>query len=483
MRVSATTDAPKDTSADTVAIGVFEGKGIPHDVEDGTLQALVDSGEAKARFRALAVAHAEGVRWILVGLGDRDAFDAERARVVAATVHGRAREVSAGRLCWEVPHKVGDDVVAGLVEGTLLAAYRFDRFKSNSDDESGGGVDELIVSAHHDVAGPAERAALICEAVNAARDLQNTPSNHMTPEALGRRAVELAEGADKLSVEVEGRDGIVDRGMGAFAAVAQGSDTEPALITLRYAGAGGERPALGLVGKAVTFDTGGISLKPGKGMEGMKFDMSGGAAVIEAIGAIAALGLPIDVVGVVGATENMPSGHATKPGDIVTAMSGTTIQVDNTDAEGRLVLADCLARAVELGCERLVDVATLTGAIEVALGTTYAGLFANDDAWAAELETAGRETGDLVWRLPMHAEYGDMIKGRYADIVNTTPHRKAGAITAAHFLERFVDGRPWAHLDIAGAADDAGRPYAAKGGSGFGVRLLVELARRISSGA
>ncbi len=483
MRVSATTDAPIATEADTIVVGVFAGKGIPHDVPDGTLQALVDAGEAKARFRALAVAHAEGRRWILVGLGEREAFDAERARVVAATVHGRAKELTARRLCWELPHKVADDVPGALVEGTLMAAYRFDAFKSAGDEE-GGGLEELIVSAHHDVAAPVERAAVITRAVNAMRDLQNTPANHMTPSALAHRALELGERFDALTVEVEGRDAILERGMGAFAAVAQGSYEEPALITLRYAGAGGSgASALGLVGKAVTFDTGGLSLKPPKAMEGMKFDMSGGAAVIESIGAIAELGLAVDVVGVVGATENMPSGRSIKPGDVVTAMSGTTIQVDNTDAEGRLVLADCLAHAVELGCERLVDVATLTGAIEVALGTTYAGLFSNDDALAGALEEAGRATGDLLWRMPMHPEYGDMIKGQYADIVNTTPHRKAGSITAAHFLERFVDGRPWAHLDIAGAADDAGRPYAAKGGSGFGVRLLVEVASGLSSGA
>ncbi|HEX2085159.1 MAG TPA: M17 family peptidase N-terminal domain-containing protein, partial [Solirubrobacteraceae bacterium] len=353
MRVSATTDSPLDTGADVIAIGVFAGKGIPHDVPDGTLQALVDAGEAKARFRALAVAHAEGRRWILVGLGDRDAFDAERARVAAAVVHGRAKELSARRLCWEVPHKVGDDVVRALTEGTLLAAYRFDAFKSGGDDDGADALEELIVSAHHDVAAPVAGAELVTRAVNAARDLQNTPANHMTPSALAHRALELAERHERLTVEVEGRDGILERGMGAFAAVAQGSDEEPALITLRY---GDGPPALGLVGKAVTFDTGGLSLKPAKSMEGMKFDMSGGAAVIEAMGAIAELGLPVAIVGVVGATENMPSGRSIKPGDVVTAMSGTTIQVDNTDAEGRLVLADCLARAVELGCERLVDV-------------------------------------------------------------------------------------------------------------------------------
>jgi leucyl aminopeptidase len=357
-----------------------------------------------------------------------------------------------------------------------MAAYRFDAFKTDAQAE-GAGLDELIVSAHHDVSAGVDRAAVVTRAVNAMRDLQNTPANHMTPTALAHRALELASRYEELTVEVEGREEIIGRGMGAFAAVAQGSYEEPALITLRY---GSGPPALGLVGKAVTFDTGGLSLKPPRAMEGMKFDMSGGAAVIEAIGAIAELGLGVSVVGVVGATENMPSGRSIKPGDVVTAMSGTTIQVDNTDAEGRLVLADCLARAVELGCPRLVDVATLTGAIEVALGTTYAGLFANDDAWAAELESCGRATGDLLWRLPLHPEYDELIKAQYADIANATAARKAGAITAAHFLGRFVGDTPWAHLDIAGAADDAGRPYAPKGGSGFGVRLLVELARRIS---
>ncbi len=266
--------------------------------------------------------------------------------------------------------------------------------------------------------------------------------------------------------------------MGAFAAVAQGTYEEPALITLRL---GDGTPRLGLVGKAVTFDTGGISLKPGKGMEAMKFDMSGGAAVIEAIGAIAQLELPIDVVGVVGATENMPSGRSMKPGDVVTAMSGTTIQIDNTDAEGRLVLADCLARAAELGCERIVDLATLTGAQEIALGSTYAALYANDDELGGLVARAADATGDLAWRMPMHPEYGEMIKGQYADLVNTTPQRKAGSITAAHFLSHFVSDRPWAHLDIAGPADNAGRPYAPKGGTGYGVRLLVELATLLSS--
>jgi leucyl aminopeptidase len=212
-------------------------------------------------------------------------------------------------------------------------------------------------------------------------------------------------------------------------------------------------------------------------MSEMKFDMSGGAVVLEATSAIARLGLPVRVLTVVGATENLPSGRALRPGDIVRARTGTTIEVLNTDAEGRLVLADCLAHAVEQGAERLVDVATLTGAITSALGSTMAGLMSNDDAWAAEVAAAGERAGELVWRLPLHPEYAELIKGRYADVANAVESRKAGSVTAAEFLRRFVGDVPWAHLDIAGVSDDAGRAYASKGGSGFGVRLLVELAR------
>jgi leucyl aminopeptidase len=484
MQVRATTEAPLRSGADTICVGLVEGEEIPHDVPDGTLQALVDAGEAKAGPRKLAVAHAEGVRWLLVGLGPRDGLDAEGARVAAAVAEGRERELGARTLCWELPHHVDDAFAAGLVEGTLLAAYRFDRFKSqDGDDEDADGLQALVVSAHHDVAGPVEAAAVVADAANAARDLQNTPSNELTPSRLGERARALADELERVTAEVEGREAIVERGMGAFAAVARGSDEEPALITLRYEPPDPSGPVLGLVGKAVTFDTGGISIKPAAKMAEMKFDMSGGAAVMEGVGAIARLGLPVRVVAVIGATENMPSGHAVKPGDIVRARNGTTIEVNNTDAEGRLVLSDCLAWAVEQGAERLVDLATLTGAIIVALGSTHAGLFSSDDAWAAEVEAAGGASGELVWRLPLHREYAEMIKGRYADIVNATEARKASSITAAEFLRRFTGDVPWAHIDIAGTAWDLERPYARKGGSGFGVRLIVEVARRLTSAA
>jgi leucyl aminopeptidase len=479
VEVNATTQSPPATDADTVAVGIFDGEDVAHDTSGGELQALVDAGEARRAFKKLATAHADGKRWILVGLGTRDAFDPERARIAAAVAHGRAAELGARVLCWELPHHVADDVAAGLVEGTLLAAYRFARYKRN--DESDRRVQRLLVSAHHDVSAPVARATVLAEAQNAARDLQNTPANDLTPTALGDVARALAAELDGLTVEVEGRADIEARGMGAFASVARGSDEDPRLIVLRYEPVGLSGPRLGFVGKAVTFDSGGLSIKPAGGMADMKFDMSGGAAVIEAMAAIARLALPVRVLGVVGATENMPSGRSVRPGDIVRAMNGTTIEVNNTDAEGRLVLADCLAHAVNEGAERLVDVATLTGAVVVALGGANAGLMGDDDAWCGEVEAAGRAAGEPAWRLPLGPDYADMIKGRYADIVNSTKERKAMTITAAEFLHRFTGDVPWAHLDIAGVAWDRGKPYASKGGAGFGVRTLVELARRASA--
>jgi len=475
MEVVATTDAPEQAGADTVVLGVFDGEPVPRDLEGAPLQALLDSGEAKTAPRKLAHTHADGRRYILAGLGERASLDAERVRVAAALAAERARELGAHNLGWSAP---ADELAAAAVEGTLLGAYRFDRYRR--DDDSGDPIERLIVATEGDRAEAVETARVVAEAQNAARDLQNTPANDMTPAALAERAQALAGEVDGLTAEVEGRDALSARGMGAFAAVAQGSDAEPALITLRYEGADARGPMLGFVGKAVTFDTGGISIKPAAKMHEMKFDMSGGAAVLEAAGAIARLELPVRLVAVIGATENMPSGHATRPGDIVTAANGTTIEVNNTDAEGRLVLADCLAHAIEAGAERLVDLATLTGAIVVALGSTHAGLFADDDDWAAEVEAAARATGELVWRLPLHAEYAEMIKGQYADIVNATEVRKASSITAAEFLRRFTADVPWAHVDIAGTAWDVGRPYTGKIGSGFGVRLLVELARSTS---
>jgi leucyl aminopeptidase len=490
VQVTATTESGGASAADTVAVGLFEVGEPPAAEPAGELPAaatkLLGTGEARATFKSLALAHVEGTRWLLVGLGRRADFTPERARVAAATAHARALEVGTHTLCWQAPaHDAA--VWAALVEGTVLADYRFERCKSapaEPQDSAPKQLEALIVSdtrAAGDGAGELERAvsqaAVVAAAVNAARDLQNRPGNDLTPCALAEHARALAERTEGLSVESEGREGIVARGMGAFAAVAQGSEQEPALIVLRYEHPDAKGPLLGFVGKAVTFDSGGISLKPGAKMSEMKFDMSGGAAVVEAIGAIARLGLPVKLVGVVGATENLPSGGAVKPGDIVTAANGKTIEVNNTDAEGRLVLADCLYHAVSLGAERVVDLATLTGAVIVALGSTYAGVLANDDELAGRVTQAGERSGEIVWRLPLHAEYDELIKGRYGDLNNAPEERKAGTIVGATFLANFVGQTPWAHLDIAGSAWDLGRAYAPKSAAGYGVRLLVELAR------
>ncbi len=479
MHVSATTEAPGSIDADTVALGLFEGEDAPAQAP-AEAAALLSSGEARAEAGSLALAHAEGKRWLLVGLGKREAFTPERARVAASAARGRTRELATQTLCWQLPSDVGPEIAAALVEGTILADYRFDRHKSAPAQDADGPpktLARLLVAGEQDLEETVARAAVVAAAGNAARDLQNRPANDLTPTALASYAESLSREIEGLGVESEGREGIVARGMGAFAAVAQGSDEEPALITLRYEGPGASGPLLGFVGKAVTFDSGGISLKPGPKMSEMKFDMSGGAAVIEAVAAIARLRLPVKLVAVVGATENLPSGHSVKPGDIVRASNGKTIEVNNTDAEGRLVLADCLCHAIAQGAERLVDLATLTGAVIVSLGNTYAGLLCNDDELAGRVTAAGERSGEIVWRLPLHEEYRELVKGTYADLDNAPEARKAGTIVGGTFLESFVGETPWAHLDIAGSAWDLGRAYAGKGASGYGVRLLVELAR------
>jgi leucyl aminopeptidase len=480
VNVSWSTLPPGEADADTVALGLFDGQGAP-DGAPAAVAELLRSGEAKTSTKSLALAHADGKRWLLVGLGEAEKLTAETARVAAARARERARELSSERLCWLAPSGE-EDVVGALVEGTLLADYSFDAYKSSRDepDAAPKRLAALIVCGEGEHAAAVERARVVAGAVNEARDLQNRPANDLTPTALGEHAKRLAQEIEHLSVEVEGREGILARSMGAFAAVAQGTYQEPALITLRYEppnSSGSAQPLLGIVGKAVTFDSGGISLKPGAKMAEMKFDMSGGAAAISAIAAIARIGLPVRVVGVVGATENLPSGRSVKPGDIVTASNGKTIEVNNTDAEGRLVLADCLCHAVSLGAEQIVDLATLTGAVIIALGSTHAGLISNDDALAERLLESGRRSGEILWRLPLHEEYDELIKGTYGDLDNAPEGRKAGTIVGGAFLSHFVGETPWAHLDIAGSAWDLGRAYVGKGASGYGVRLLVDFVR------
>ncbi len=476
VKVTASTNAPLATGADAVVVAVFEDEGVAHDLPGGALEALLDRGEARRSLGRVAVTHHGDQRVLLVGLGSRFEFDFEGARIAAAAAHERARQIGARRLCWELPSRVGPEIAEALINGTALAGYRFTRYRPAPEGERA--LEELIISAEEDLVGPVRHAAVLSAAQNRARDLANTAANELTPTALADYARALAGRHATIEVTVQSGEEIRARGMGAMAAVAQGSTEEPALIELRYEPPeiAAESPRLALIGKAVTFDTGGLALKPAPRMAEMKFDMCGGAAVIEAIGALAELGAPVRILGVVGAVENLPGPRAVKPGDVVTALDGTTIQVDNPDAEGRMVLADCITHARGEGCAAIVDVATLTGAVEAALGHVYAGMMATDDALAEQLRACGERTGELVWRLPLHPRYAEQTKGRYAVLTNRPEPRVGLASAAAEFLHYFAGPTPWAHLDMLGVAFNGRRPYFDQGGTGWGVRLLAELA-------
>jgi len=465
-----------DCGAEVLAVGLFEGAELPPEIA-----AAGGGDDARSSFKKLSLLRPDGFPpVVVVGLGAREEIDAEKLRVAAALAAKEAKRLEAGSLAWALPDGADPAAAAeALVTGTILTSYRFDRFKSGDGDDSSR-LESLTLLGPAEVEDIATVARVAAEAQNRARDLQLTPANVATPTFLAERAAEIAAGSDALTVEVLGRAELEQKGMGGILAVSQGGPQEPKLIVLRYSG-GGSGSTLAYVGKGVTFDTGGISLKPGAGMQEMKMDMSGAAAVLEATAAIAELRLPLDLIALVPTTENMPSGTAIKPGDIITQYNGKTVEVNNTDAEGRLILADALAYAVELGAERVVDIATLTGAVEIALGSTYAGLIANDDDLAGAVTEASETTGELSWRLPLHPEYKELMKGTVADLSNLGKKRKAGTITAASFLEEFVGETPWAHLDIAGSAWDIGREYVGNEANGFGVRLLVELARHSAS--
>jgi len=372
-----------------------------------------------------------------------------------------------------------EEAVRAIVEGALVGNFDSDYYRSDRKDQK---IEALTVltSGNTDKSAlekAAAEAQIIGESQNFTRDLVNEPSNLMTPTILAERARKMSEEVG-LKCGVYGPDKIKELKMGAFWSVAQGSDEPPALIVMKYEPAGApEKPVIGLVGKGVTFDTGGISIKPADGMEKMKYDMAGGATMIGAMRAIALLKPKVKVIGIVCATENMPSGKAQKPGDVQIAMSGKSIEIINTDAEGRLLLADGLHYAKQLGCTHLVDAATLTGAVVVALGYANAGIFANDEDMYERIHKANENAGEKMWRLPLDDEYKENIKSSIADIVNSGG-RWGGAINAAMFLKEFAEDTPWIHLDIAGTAwMEEQKPWIAKGPSGIALRSLIEFVK------
>jgi leucyl aminopeptidase len=477
MKVKVTQSDPLEAGVGLAVVGLHEDGALPAAIAE-----LAGAGDAKGAFRKKLLLHSGAARVLVIGLGKREEADAERLRVAAALAAKEAARLELDSIAWALPESADEGAAAeALVTGTILGSYRYDRFKgTDADEPAPARLESLTLLAPEGLAAAAETARVYAEAQNRARDLQSTPANFATPSYLASRAEEIAAGHEAVTVDVLGPEQIAAKGMGGLVAVSRGGGEPARLIVLRYAG-GGSGPTLGLIGKGVTFDTGGISLKPGAGMQEMKYDMSGAAAVLESVAAIAELGLAVDLVAVVPSTENMPSGSAIKPGDVITQYNGKTVEVNNTDAEGRLILADALAYAVELGAERLVDLATLTGAVVIALGSTYAAVIANDDDLAAAVASAGETSGELTWRLPLHPEFKALMKGTVADLSNLASKRKAGTITAASFLEEFVGETPWAHIDIAGTAWEVGREYTGNEASGFGVRLLVELARDLSA--
>ncbi len=445
----------------------------------GLVAAAVKDGEIDGKAGSATRFHTGGAlaapRAAVVGVGGGSVEDWRSAGTAAASVASRVKTRSVALV---PPDDAGATEVEAFIDGFGGAVYRYDRFRTPKDVKPP--VGRLLVHSPAITAADLARADRIVEAVDGARRLGDTPSNHLTPTMLGQYAKDLADGIPGLTCQVIGPSKLEKMGAGALLAVAQGTEEPPRMIVLRYSPKAPARPGevLGLVGKAVTFDSGGISIKPSGGMEEMKLDMGGGAAVIEGIALIAALGLPVEVVAVVPSTENMPSGTAVKPGDVITAMNGKTIEVINTDAEGRLILADALTYAArEGGATRMIDMATLTGAVVVALGEVYAGLFGSDGEWTDLVRDAGESSGDLAWPLPMHDRYRPLIESRIADLTNSSNKRQAGPVYAAQFLREFTDGLPWCHLDIAGTGMVGGR------GTGYGVRLILSVAERLSEPA
>jgi len=442
-------------------------------------QAAAKAGEFHGKKGELLLLHggARGMRLLLVGLGPRKEADAQALRHAAGTA---AREVEARGLRHAtilVPGLLqAGEAARALVEGVGLAAYRFDELKSKREKPR---FTRAAVApekgAARSIAPAVREGAAIVEAVHFARDLGNLPGNLANAVYLAKRARELHGG--KLTVKIHDRAGITRLKMGAFGAVAQASHNEPRLIEMRYRGAGSKAPTFALVGKGVTFDTGGISIKPSAQMEEMKFDMCGGAAVLGLMHLVKKLKPALNLHALVPATDNMPDGAAYRPGDIVKARNGKSIEIISTDAEGRLLLCDALAYAAESKPVFIVDLATLTGACVVALGDAAAGLFASDDGLRKRLEAAATRSGDPVWPMPIFPSHLEAMQSPYADLKNAGG-RWGGACTAAAFLREFVAGVPWAHLDIAGVAwTDKDQGTTRKGATGYGVRLLWELLR------
>jgi len=481
--------------ADAIVVNLFEDTTQPGGATaavdkalGGAISSLINRGETKGKFGEINIIHTFGKpRQVgaeivaIVGLGKLQDFNTDKIRGVAGEFCRALRKLNCHKIA-TILHGTGtggiqpETSAQAITEGALLGLYSFNKYKKPEYED----IEEMLIVARESGKTPileqaTHKGSVVAEATNLARDMINEPANYMTPSRLAEAAEEIA---NKYNLEFHVFDSadMEAMGMGALLGVAKGSGQPPKLITLSYKGDEHSEKAIGFLGKGITFDSGGISIKPSEGMDEMKGDMAGAAAVMTALVAIARLKPQINVTAIIPATENLPSGTALKPGDILKAMNGKTIEVINTDAEGRLILADALSYAQKLGLSPLLDLATLTGACCVALGTLYSGIFSNNQNLADKVLKAAERIGERMWQMPMPEEYKEQLKSEIADVKNIG-HKYGGAITAALFLAEFADNTPWVHIDIAGTANSEKESgYIVKGATGIGVRTLVELA-------
>jgi leucyl aminopeptidase len=477
----------EQVEADALAVVAFErepdASGAPNELAGGWIEDLYRSGEFKGKSLESALLHRPAglkcAKLLAIGGGKAGSFNAAELRKVSGAALRLLKAKGARSVALALDAGIAaEDFVSAAIEGAILGDYEPDRYKTDEKEKKVADRFSLVVPEASPSRTEALRAGrIIAESQNFTRDLVSEPANRLTPTLLAARARQMAA-EQGLACEVLDRERMARLGMGALLGVAAGSSEPPALIVVRYQPAQPSSGSmhLGLVGKGVTFDSGGISIKPSENMDKMKYDMAGAAAVLGAMRAIAQLKPSIPVTAVVPAVENMPGGSAQRPGDIVTTLSGKTVEVLNTDAEGRLILADAITYAKRLGCTHLADAATLTGAIVVALGFVNVGVFSNDEALLAQVLAAAKAEGEKMWRMPLDEDYKEALKSAFADIPNIG-NRWGGAITAAMFLKEFVESTPWVHFDIAGTAWlEEAKPFMAKGATGVPLRTLVHLA-------
>jgi len=493
MEIKVIVDDITNIKADALIVNFFEGKeSLDGDIAvvdkalDGAISQLISQGEIKGKLNEITIVHSLGklptARVVVAGLGKQPELSPNKVRGAVAETCRWLRQKNVDNIA-TVAQGAGingvspEDAAQVVTEGALLGLYSFRKHITREDDKLGEIKRLLIVGSDETklrLEEGSNKGRVLAEATNLARDMVNEPANYMTPNHMAEMAIRLAESYG-LEVSVLEQEQMVELGMGALLGVAQGSQQPPKFIVLHYRGSDSTETNVALVGKGITFDSGGISIKPSERLAEMKGDMSGGAAVMAAISAIAQLKPKINVTAIVPATENLLSGNSLKPGDILTAMNGKTIEIISTDAEGRLILADALGYAKKLDAKFIVDVATLTGACRVALGEVCSGAFGNNQELVDKVIAAGTEAGELIWQMPMYDEYKEQNKSEVADIKNIGG-RYGGAITAAKFLAEFINDTPWVHLDIAGTnLTEKERAHLVKGATGVPVRTLVNL--------